>query len=157
MTMVNKTSADMTELVELVSRIVCNIDTLPPPFNAAFRGKSAQPEPLKDKKVKSPFVDSDEEDQPITPANVADVPTQREPQTSGSLADENPLAVYTPTPPINKTGKGKGKAKSSDETPSEAPMTLEEVAHQLQEIKRLPNLKAAKDKSEKALQRITHD
>ncbi|GKE46670.1 hypothetical protein Tco_1477928, partial [Tanacetum coccineum] len=42
-TMVNKTSADMTGLVELVSRIACNMDTSPPPFSVAAKGeKSAQ-------------------------------------------------------------------------------------------------------------------
>ncbi|GJX04176.1 exocyst complex component SEC10B-like protein, partial [Tanacetum coccineum] len=32
-TMVNQTSSDMTELVELISQLVHNMDTSPPPFN----------------------------------------------------------------------------------------------------------------------------
>nr|GEW31128.1 NBS-containing resistance-like protein [Tanacetum cinerariifolium] len=37
-TMVNKTLADMTELVELVSKIACNMDTSPPPFSVVVEG-----------------------------------------------------------------------------------------------------------------------
>ncbi|GKF30621.1 hypothetical protein Tco_0100419 [Tanacetum coccineum] len=96
-----------------------------------------------------------------------------------TLANATPTH-YSPTPPT-KANKGKGIAKSFDDpdlkmimpqmeqgestlnitilkrfiTPKKGPMTLGEVAFQLQETKRLADLKAVKDKSVEALKRMT--
>nr|GEX37698.1 hypothetical protein [Tanacetum cinerariifolium] len=84
-TMVNKTSIDMIELVGIISQIAHNMDTSPTPLSVAAKGdKSAQAEPSK--------------------------AVKREPQTSGSSVNINPLAMVvhstakpkTEEPPLKK-------------------------------------------------------
>ncbi|GKA64390.1 hypothetical protein Tco_0763996 [Tanacetum coccineum] len=84
----------MSELVELVSRIVHNMDTSLPPLSVAAEGeKNVQVEPSNVKKNKSHFEDSDDEVQMVTHANKVFLHVHGEPQTSGSSADTNPLAM----------------------------------------------------------------
>nr|GEV82468.1 hypothetical protein [Tanacetum cinerariifolium] len=55
-TMVNQTSSDMIELVELISQLINNMDTSPPPLNVVAEGeKGAQVEESQEVKPKSPF------------------------------------------------------------------------------------------------------
>ncbi|GKC01849.1 hypothetical protein Tco_0993459 [Tanacetum coccineum] len=92
-----------------------------------------------------------------TPVNVNVAPVQGESQTSGSSTATNPLAIVilsndepeVEEPPLKSSGQ------SVHSSLEEGPMTLEEVALQLQEIKWLVDLKAVKDKSEEALRKLT--
>ncbi|GKE42543.1 hypothetical protein Tco_1469827 [Tanacetum coccineum] len=133
--MVNKTSADMNELVGLVSWILHFMESTPPPVNIVAKGeKSAQDEPSKLATHMSSFVIYGDDDQPNTLTNAI-------------------LAPYYPIPPT-KADNGKGIAKSSNDstlkmivpvmeqggstpdllilkrfkTPEEGPVTLEEVS-----------------------------
>ncbi|GKD15579.1 hypothetical protein Tco_1199986 [Tanacetum coccineum] len=80
------------------------------------------------------LVDIYDDVQQDTILNATATPTQGEPQSSGTSDDPNVLVVVF-------------------RTPEEGLMTIKEVALQLQEIKRLDDLKAVKDKSEETLRR----
>nr|GEW87396.1 hypothetical protein [Tanacetum cinerariifolium] len=55
-TMVNQTSSDMIELVELISQLINNMDTSPPPLNVVAEGeKGAKAKESQEVKPKSPF------------------------------------------------------------------------------------------------------
>ncbi|GJS12265.1 hypothetical protein Tco_0369061 [Tanacetum coccineum] len=98
---------------------------------------------------KSPFMDFDDKHLD-TPVNVNVAPVQGESQTSGSSTATNPLAIV-----IHSNDEPEVEEPPQSQLKSSGPMTLEEVALQLQEIKWLVDLKAVKDKSEEALRKLT--
>nr|GEV26539.1 hypothetical protein [Tanacetum cinerariifolium] len=140
----------MNELVGLVSQVVVQLmETSPPLVSAAAEGEKTK-----------------------HPVNATVAPTQGEPPSSGTSDDPNSLAMvvqsdvepieepptkkfklfgsgpsqFTPTPPINMANKGKGIAQSTDKSTLKMIMLLMEQGS---------DLKAAKDKSEEALKRLT--
>ncbi|GJU97024.1 hypothetical protein Tco_1326295 [Tanacetum coccineum] len=144
--MVNKTSADMNELVGLVSRILHFMESTPPPVNI---GDVDHLNLYTKCNPTAPVLRGSHNSSTALLAN-----TQLDGQTDSltTIGDDQPntltnaiLAPYYPIPPT-KADNGKGIAKSSNDS------TLKMIVL-LQEAKRLA--KAAKDKSEEALRRMT--
>ncbi|GJR80238.1 hypothetical protein Tco_0151023 [Tanacetum coccineum] len=191
--MVNKTSTDMSELVDLLTQLVHNLNTSSTPLSVVAEGeKTIKVEPTNEDKTKSIFLDSydEENDQPATSAmeNVArsmggrKVVAHQLIKTLCSGQPENSTTVHPSMTrsPSGRIDKGKGIATPCDDatlkafmplmeqgrstlklsifkkfiTSDDPSLTIKKAAQIIQEEKRFANLKAANEKTEKALERM---
>ncbi|GJW02095.1 hypothetical protein Tco_1560951 [Tanacetum coccineum] len=123
-----KIAADLHELVGLVSQLVRIVDLVAPPISAATEGeKESQAQAQSE----------------LEPA--MEVPASS--QGSGS-------SEFSPTPPPRGGLTPTLLNLHQFRIAGEGPLTLEEAKLQMQEIKRLADLKAKKEKSEKKLKKL---
>ncbi|GJU01307.1 retrovirus-related pol polyprotein from transposon TNT 1-94 [Tanacetum coccineum] len=171
-----KIAANLHELVGLVSQLVRIVDLVAPPISAATEGEKesqAQAQSELEPAMEKPKVVIDIPIPAPTPLNsiIDNIPYE---QFTINLFSSG-SSEFSPTPPPSMVDKGKGIAQTSDDdqqkllsymeggglTPTllnlhqfriagEGPLTLEEAKLQMQEIKRLADLKAEKEKSEKS-------
>ncbi|GJU60742.1 hypothetical protein Tco_1238508 [Tanacetum coccineum] len=174
-TKVDKTSAYMTKLVGLLSRVVKLVDTSAPQVRATAEGEKdsrSQPNNNTNVDIHSAPAQGGRNLLMHPPTIFDSMPYDR---FTASLFGSH-SSQYTPIPPPKMADKGKGKAQTPDDdalkqimafrAPSLSslkhfrkteggPMTLEEANMQLQETNILAELKAAKDKSKHKLRMLT--
>ncbi|GJU65860.1 hypothetical protein Tco_1247695 [Tanacetum coccineum] len=182
-TIVNKTSTDMTEIVDLVSQLVSILNASTTPLSAVAEGE----------KCKTEVVPKVEEPAPKRLKVVIDIPKSMplnfmRPTTFNNMPFDqfstqlfrSGQSEYTTTPPINRIDKGKSIATPVDacslkaimplmeqggstsdlsilkkfRTVNDLPLNLEEVKLLIEKKKRLAYSRASNEKSKKALKRM---